>query len=160
MVVLQVTGSPLRTEAAPGGIVTYELAGSVQRAQAILDSWHAVRGYAYTNLAADFPFLLLYSTSIGLACLWAGDVFCQRRWLFLAAPATALALGQWLAAVFDAIENVALLIMLNATSAAGPWPQIAWGFAVPKFVLVALGLLYALLGLCARLFAKPATAMP
>jgi hypothetical protein len=144
MVVLNVSGGPLTTGAAPQGIVSFELAGSVSRIRHILDSWdEAAQLRAAFSLGLDFLFLVAYSTTIGFACLWAAGVARAREWP-LAGAGIPLAWGQWLAALLDALENVALLIMLFG-SVAEPWPQIARWCAVPKFVLVFVGLLYAAL---------------
>lgn len=59
----------------------------------------------------------------------------------------ALAWGQWLAALFDASENIALLKMLHGP-VVEPWPQMARWSAVPKFMLVGAGSLYAVVGAC------------
>lgn len=148
---------PLQTSAAPAGIVSFELAGSEAQARAILDSWDAqTRGLADYSLRLDFLFLVAYSTTIGLACLWAGSVLRGRNIpLTIGAP---LAWGMWLAALFDIMENIALLIELHG-SPQSPWPQIARWCAIPKFALVLVGLVYVLLGalvwLATRVFGRP-----
>ena len=73
----------------------------------------------------------------------------QMRGGALIAVALPLAWAQWLAALCDAIENATLLLILER-GAAEPWPLVAAGFAWVKFLLIALGLLYALAGLVAR----------
>lgn len=60
-----------------------------------------------------------------------------------------LAWGQGLAALLDWVENIALLVVLLEAPVA-PWPQVAWGCAVPKFGLVALGLCYVAAGAVRR----------
>lgn len=145
---MQGVSGPLSTEAAPAGIISYEFAGDVPGAQAILDSWSApVRVRVGLNLGLDFLFLTLYSTTISCACAWVAGA--------LPAPAAslglALAWGQWMAALLDAIENVALLNNLLSTPSV-PWPQIARYCAVFKFALVFLGLLYALIGVISLLW--------
>ena len=62
----------------------------------------------------------------------------------------ALAWGQWLAALLDALENVALLRMLRGPET-HPWPRVARWSAIPKFALVAAGALYAAVGACVHL---------
>ena len=152
-VVLSSIGSHLKTCAAPSQIVSYELAGTPEKAQAILDSWHNVLQYAYASLLVDFPYLILYSTAIGLACIWAGVILGERHWPG-AALAIPLAWGQWLAAVLDATENASLLVMLGPAGPTQPWPAIAYWCAATKFLLVILGLLYAAYGLAVRIVAR------
>ena len=139
---MQGVSGPLSTAAAPAGIISYEFAGDIPGAQAILDSWSApVRVRVGLNLGLDFLFLALYSTTIACVCAWIAGALPAAA----AALGIALAWGQWLAALLDTVENIALLnILLNAP--ASPWPQIARLCAVFKFALVFLGLLYALMG--------------
>jgi hypothetical protein len=142
---MQAVSGPLTTAAAPSGIVSYELARDVAAAQAILDSWDAgVRVRVGLNLGLDYLFLVLYSTAIACACAWIGGAL-RERLRPLASLGSLLAWGQWLAALLDAIENAALLTML-LDAPARPWPAVAWWCAVPKFALVLLGLLFALVG--------------
>jgi hypothetical protein len=150
MGVLNATGDPLKTPAAPQGIVSFELAGDGPSAQAILDSWDCqARAHAGFSLGFDFVFMLLYSSTIGLACVWAARVL-PGRYRPLVAVGLMLAWGQWLAALLDMVENVALLVIL-LDSPGAPWPQIARWCAVPKFALVFLGLGYVALGAVMRL---------
>jgi hypothetical protein len=148
MAALTISGAPLQTAAAPTGIVSYELAGDVPAAQAMLDSWDDVaKIYAGFNLGLDYLFMVLYSTTIAMAILWLADSLKLQGWaLSLAAW---LAWGQWLGAALDAVENGALFFMLVGEAAA-PWPQVAYWSAAVKFALLGLGLLYVLAALAAR----------
>jgi len=140
---------PLRTAAAPQGIVSFELAGDGARAGEILASWdEGARVSAGLSLGMDYLFLLAYSLSIGLGCvLLAGlPVNSGTGLAVLAGP---LAWAQIIAALLDAVENAALIRILQAAGqAAGQgadpssWAALARGCAVPKFVLVLLGLVY------------------
>jgi hypothetical protein len=157
MVILNMSATPLTTGAAPLGIVSFELAGSVSRAQAILDSWNsAAQLHAAFGLGLDYLYMPLYATTIGLACLWAADVLRRRRW-----PASQagmpLAWGLWLAAVCDVGENLALITMMFGV-VADPWPAVSFWFASIKFVLIVLGLIYAVYGVGAALSRKLARA--
>lgn len=148
MAVLNVIGIPLNTEAAPQGIISYELAGNVPTAQAILDSWDSrARVHAGFSLGFDFLFLALYSITIAYACVWVAHSWrdSRRKPAFMASLGLLLAWGQWLAGFLDGVENTALWIVLSK-GAASPWPQIARWCAVVKFALVILGIVYALLG--------------
>ncbi len=142
---MQVVSGPLETAAAPSGIISYELAGDVPTAQAILDSWDSgARVRVGLNLGLDYSFLALYSTSIACACAWIAGAL-RERLRPLASIGLLLAWGQWVAALLDAVENGALLTML-LDAPAQPWPAVAWWCAVLKFALVLLGLLFALAG--------------
>jgi len=100
---------PLQTTAAPKGIVSYELAGSVNDAQLILDSWNpTVRLYAAFSLGLDYLYMPAYAIAIGLACAWAAELWSKRR-RSLAAIGVGLAWGLMVAALCDAVENVALV---------------------------------------------------
>lgn len=146
---LLITGEPLRTEAAPAGILSYEFAGTVAKATQILDSWNEVaRSAAGFNLGLDFLYLLAYSTTIALG------IISVSAGLRLKAPVLAAVLffawGQWLAALLDALENVALVTML-LNAPAEPWPAVAFVCASTKFLLIALGLLYTIAAVLLRL---------
>jgi hypothetical protein len=146
MVLLNMEGKPMITPAAPLGIVSYELAGSVTKAQEILASWNQqAQLSAAFSLGLDYVFMLAYSSAIGLACIWTADAL-RRRGLPLASIGAPLAWGLWLAAVFDAIENVALVVILFGTLQT-PWPEVARWCAIVKFSLIFLGLVYAFFGL-------------
>ena len=56
-------------------IVDFELAGSVQKAQAIIDAWNETdRIRAGFSLGFDYLYMPVYSTTIALACLLAAGV--------------------------------------------------------------------------------------
>jgi hypothetical protein len=155
MLAMNYIGSPLVTGQAPYGIVSYELAGSLEQSAGILASWDAeARLHAAFSLGFDYVFMLFYSTTIGFACAWAAEILQLRGW-----PGSRwglpLAWGQWLAAIFDAVENLALTIFLFG-ALASPWPQIARICALLKFALIFLGILYALYGFAASRVTKPA----
>lgn len=146
LAVFSVIDAPLQNAAAPSGIISFELAGAVARAQAMLDSWDAhARLYAAFGLGLDYLFMVSYAVAIGLGCAGLAGVL-GRRWPRLGRVGRILAWGLLPAALLDAVENIALLRMLLAGAASAPWPALAAGCAAVKFALVALGLLYALAG--------------
>jgi hypothetical protein len=59
----------------------------------------------------------------------------------LATFGVVLAWQQWLAGMLDAMENVALVMMLNG-HVSWFWPAAAWHCALPKFGFVYAGLAY------------------
>lgn len=141
---LFLTGGGLNSRRTPGGIVDLELAGTESRARAVLDAWDAgAQRHAVLAVRLDFLFLLVYSTAISVACMLAAGRLAHRP--YLARVGRPLAWLQWGAAKLDAIENVALLQMLGGR-VQQPWPRIARTCALPKFTIIALGLVYALIG--------------
>lgn len=145
MASLQVLGVPLRTPAAPASIVSYELAGSLARAQEMIASW-GERGQAFAglNLGLDYLFMVAYASAIGLGCVLAARGLFERA-RGAALIGVALAWGQWVAALLDALENYGLIRVLIGTQAEF-WPALARWCAIPKFLIVALGLLYVIVG--------------
>ena len=143
--VLQAVDAPLKTAAAPQGIVSYELAGTTGAAQRILDSWDAAaRVHAGFSLGLDYLYMPTYALTIGLACAWAAQLLGdRRRWLGRVGPVLVLGLGA--AALLDAVENYALTTML-LNAVADPWPSVARWCATGKFALIIVGLVYALAG--------------
>jgi len=143
---LTTVGAILFTDAAPTGIVSFELAGNLERSRAILESWNA-HAHANALLVQGFDslYLIVYPVWFSLACVLLAKKL-KGRWL------QAGMLVSWLiliAAPFDAVENYALIEQLLD----GPssfYAQTAWWAAVPKFALVALATFYLLAGAVAR----------
>jgi hypothetical protein len=145
MFVLLQIDVPLQTTAAPLGIVSYELAGSVDGAQRILDSWNpTARLYAAFSLGLDYLYMPAYAVAIGLACAWAAELWSKRR-SRMAVVGVGLAWGLLAAALCDAIENIGLVTML-LSGVRVPWPAVAFGCAAIKFALIGGGLVVALIG--------------
>lgn len=149
MAALNWISSPLITEQAAMGIISYEFAGSFERAQTILASWNqsGLLRAAFA-LGLDYLFMPLYAFTIGAACRWTGAVLTTRGWPF-APLAGVLAWAQVLAAVLDGIENAALIGLLIGYG----WrfaPAVAAICAGIKFALVFLGLVYTFFGLVVR----------
>ncbi len=143
---LQILGAPLKTDAAPAGIVSFEFAGTPTMAGEIINSWgERGRVYAGLSLGLDYLFLLAYAGTIGLACtLVAGSL--PSSMASMALIGIILAWAQFGAAILDAIENYALIqVLLGSESAL--WSTMAKWCAIPKFMIVALGLLCSAFGL-------------
>ncbi|MBN1375303.1 MAG: hypothetical protein JXA01_04025 [Dehalococcoidia bacterium] len=130
-------------------IVDYELAGSAAKAAGIIGAWDATaRIQAGFSLGLDFLYMLVYSTTIALACLWGATVLRSKGWR---AIGILLAWGLWLAALLDAVENFALATMLFS-NIAEPYPLVAKICALGKFGLILLGLAYCALAAVIRIF--------
>lgn len=158
--VFRVLNNPLVTPVSPGGILSFELAGSVQRARMITNAWKeaslllsAVAGqpnpdivnlpylYAAFGLGLDYLFMPSYALTIALGTLLAAG---RHKGWFLSFGAIA-GYGAFAAALFDAVENYALWqILLGAVYS--PYPQLAAFCATFKFVLILSGIVYSLIG--------------
>ena len=145
MAALQMLGAPLQTQPAPMGIVSFEFAGTLPRAQEILDSWGTTgQTYAGLNLGLDFLFLVSYGAAIGLGCVLVAQCVPERLG-WLRSLGVVLAWALIAAALLDAVENYALIqVLLGAQS--GTWPALARWCAAPKFLIVGTGLLYLVAG--------------
>lgn len=138
---MQVLGKPLISKAAPAGIVSFEFAGNMENALEILASWrHEVRVFAGLNLGFDYVFMFAYGGTIGLGCVLVASRW-QEKLSMLTSIGCLLAWGSILAAVFDAVENYALIRILIG-SFNEIWPVVAMWCAGVKFFLVGIGLLY------------------
>ena len=145
MVSLQVLGGPLKTEVAPSGIISFEFAGKLSLARDIVESWgQKGRVYAGLNLGLDYLFLVAYASSIGLGCVLVARGLSQRVGL-LSLLGVLLAWGQIGAALLDSVENYALIRVLLG-SEGEIWPAVAQWCAMPKFLIVAAGLVYVIIG--------------
>ncbi len=111
--VLQWIGRPLQTAAAPNGIISFELAGTLAAAQAMVASWdQSAQRHAAFSLGLDYLYMPLYADAIALACVRAAAISLHKQ-PAAAALGAVLAWGLGLAALLDAIENVALWQVLQ-----------------------------------------------
>lgn len=128
----------LRTEAAPNGIVSFELARTGETSRAILDSWNPqAREAAMLLQGLDYLYLVVYpiwlsllisSPSERLGGTW------QRAGLWMSTAVL-------LCAPLDAIENHALIVQIMR----GPSDDLAaraWLCATMKFALLFAGWVY------------------
>lgn len=160
--------APLRTPASPNGIVSFELARTPAQAQAIVDVWsgrtiiysdgenqNAVTAqpgetFTYTpipiihaslGLGIDYLFMPLYAFALSFGTLLAAGK--HSGWFRLLG--TVAGYGAFAAALFDAVENYALIkVLLGVVES--PYPEISFYCASIKFGLLIFGLLYALGG--------------
>jgi hypothetical protein len=131
----------LRTPASPSGIVSFEFAGSRERADRMLEAWgEPGRRIAEQSLWLDFLFLAGYAPGLALLCAAAADRARSAR-PRRAALGDALAWGQLAAGGLDALENLALLRVV-AGAQGEAWPILAAAFAAPKFALVGAAFAY------------------
>jgi len=136
---------PLKTADAPMGIVSFELAMVFSKSQAIMNSWdNNARSYALFGLGLDYLYMFAYSFAIGLACIRIATLLPSG----LSTISTAgiwIAWTLWLAALLDALENYALMqLMLGSQNQT--WTLVSFCCAIPKFVIIAFGLCYVIMG--------------
>ena len=153
MALLNGINKPLISSVSPFGIISFELAGTLDSAQKILADWgETLRLIAAFSLGLDYVFMLAYPLAIGLACSWIAEELAAHHHP-LAALGIWLAWAQGLAAFLDAIENISLIEVLLGMEIA-LWPRLAQICAVSKFVLVISGLLYVIFGLVSYLVVR------
>jgi hypothetical protein len=154
-IALSYVDQPLKNPVAPHGIVSFELAGSIQTARAILDSWNAqARLFAAFSLGIDFLYLTAYPLFIALLIYKLAEKFRKSYYLFYRFG-LALALLQPVAGVLDAIENYGLIRLLFG-SMNGTFASLAFFAATVKFTLIVTGVLYFAVGSFWIKFAPPA----
>jgi hypothetical protein len=142
MAVSQVINAPLQNPIAPASIVSFELARTPSNSQALIDSWSSrTQLFAAFGLGFDYLFMPAYAFTISLACLLSAG----RHNGWFGALGAWLGWGLFLAAIFDAIENIGLWNSLQG-NANSDWPQVAFWCASLKFTLILLGIAYGVLG--------------
>ncbi len=145
IIVFSVTGAPLTNAVASYGVVSFELAGTVENAQKILNSWNAnTQIRAAFGLGLDYLFMVVYASTIAFGCGIAARVLDRNGWP-LVRLGNYLSWGVILAALLDAVENLALTILIFG-AVVPPWPEIARWCAMIKFALIFIGIVYAIFG--------------
>jgi hypothetical protein len=128
------------------GIVEFELARTSEKASEYYGELGEKGGDgARESLYLDYPYLILYGLFYAAACLVVGARAAERGMDRLAAWGRPLAVGALLGAACDAVENAALLQVLDGHTDQ-PWPGIAFSFATTKFALLIAASLYAIVG--------------
>lgn len=141
--VFRVLDQPLRTPAAPNGIVSFELAGTPEKAFQVMVSWEPVKDahlFAAFGLGIDYLFMPLYAFTLALGTLLAAGK--HSGWL--KSLGAAAGYGAFAAALFDAVENYALFRILSGAFES-PYPEIAFWCAAVKFGLLVFGIVIAVL---------------
>lgn len=127
------------------GIVPFEVAGTQGEAREILEEWgQQGRDAARVSLYVDFAYLIAYSLFLAVGCTVASERLVRRGMTRLARIGPMLGWAMFAAAAFDAIEDVALLRVLDGHTDA--YPGVALFAAIPKFALAGLGLAYVIGG--------------
>jgi hypothetical protein len=135
-------------------ILGFEFAGSEQRAAQIMAEWgDSGRDYARWSLWIDFGFMLSYGAFFTLAAIATRDFARENGLRGLAAVGIVAPLCAASAAIFDAGENVFLLLTLGGHGGS-LGPPIAAACASLKFLLITLAIVYVVWGLAIRLLRR------
>ena len=139
------------TDGGAPGILAFELVGSKHHAGEMLGEWDShARDLVRLSLWIDYAFMLAYGAFLCLAALATRDFAGERGLRTLAAA------GRWApwcavgAALFDALENANLLLIVGGHGGSVS-PPLATACASIKFVLVILAIGYVAWGLVDRL---------
>jgi hypothetical protein len=98
----------------------------------------------------DFPYIVTYALALSAACIVLAARAADRGRTRLAALGPLFAWFAVIGAGLDALENVAILLVLDG-STGQPWPAIAFGFASVKWMLLAVVVVFLVVGLVATI---------
>lgn len=128
------------------GIIEFELARTAEQASDFYGRLgNSGRDAARESLYIDYLYLVLYALTYAAGCLIVARRAGGRGMAKLASWGRPLAIGSFIAASCDAVENAALLKVLDGHTDQ-PWPGIAFSFASVKFMLLTLAGLYVIVG--------------
>ncbi len=149
-VVLTVVGivleRPMRNAGGPG-ILAFEFAATKARASRILAAWGPRgRHAASVSLAVDYAYVISYVGFLTLAGLATRDLARTCGWRRLATAGTIIPFLAVIAGMFDAIENVFLLLVIGGHGGEHA-PLIATICSSIKFTLIVIVIVYVLSGL-------------
>ena len=147
MVVMAKTGTILKTDAAPMGILNLEFAYNTTKTTTIINSWASINHAdvitaAKNNTYWDFLFLFFYAGFLFLACKKIAANINGP----VAKAGNFIAKGAILAGLLDIIENLGMLITLHGHTSSTIafyttfFSVIKWGLALMavSYVLTAL----------------------
>jgi hypothetical protein len=133
------------------GVIQYEFVGNEDRAAEMLAEWgDAGQDDIRLSLWIDYGFMLVYGAFFTLAGLATRDFAREHGKQALAS------VGRWApwcaiaAALFDALENANLLLILGGHGGSIS-PPLATACASIKFLLITIAVVYAVWGLVAKL---------
>jgi len=142
----------LKNELAENGIVSFELAKDLKASNLILNSWNEhAKIAASLSMGLDFLFLIIYASFIALLIhklnerLWKNKPFYNVGIILVWAA--------FIMALSDAVENIALIRLLLGDMQQH-WSSIAYYFAIIKFTILIIGMLYILLSFMYLLIKK------
>ena len=129
----------------PGDIVEFEMAKTSERATSILQQWQNDGKFdaAIQSIYLDFFFIVLYTLTIYLGCrylasLSSNEIFARAGKIF--------SYLIFAAAIFDVVENMAMLRSLNDGITVNQ-VSLAHKMAISKFSIVLMTLFYIGIGI-------------
>jgi hypothetical protein len=140
---------PLKSEVSPLGIISLELAKTLENATKILNTWNATETAmqaAEWSLWFDYVFIITYVLLLTLV------IHRVRRVIWKETTSLGYRLGTVLigivvfAGLLDMVENFALLQLFYGDSQTH-WATLAYATAVVKFINIILGILYVIVSL-------------
>ncbi len=138
--IMRFFGAPLKNGTAPNGIFSFELAKELSNSKAILNSWDDYAMiFAGLSMKFDFLFLVIYALFLSLVTHRLNESVWVKGRMYQFGILVCYLI--FLAAFFDIIENIALIQLLKG-DLLQIWSSIAYYFAVIKFGLLALGLVF------------------
>jgi len=139
---MQSFGAPLKNEVTLAGVFSFELAKDIEKSTLILNSWNTEAMIsAKKSMYFDFLFLCVYSTFMGLLIFKLNRKFKSKKHIVPEIMIGAV----FIAAFFDVIENIALLQLIYGNYKQ-IWSSMAYYFAALKFILLAIAIVYILVG--------------
>lgn len=135
-------------------VMAFEFAGSRAHAAQIMGEWGPKgRSAAHLSLILDYGYMLSYGLFFALAGFAVRDIARSRGWRRVAAAGAVIPFFALAAAIFDASENIALLLTLggHGGSLAPPFATVCSTF---KWTLIGVAILYVLLGTALRMRAR------
>lgn len=135
-------------------ILGFEFASNEQRAAQIMAEWgNSGRHYARWSLWIDFGFMLSYGAFFTLAAVATRDFARDNGLRQLATVGIVAPFAAAFAAIFDAGENVFLLLTLGGHGGSFG-PSIAAICASLKFLLISFAIVYVFWGMVSRLLRR------
>lgn len=134
------------------GIVSFQLAKNISVSNEIINSWSQVSQIACgISLGLDYIFLISYTLLIALLIHKLNEVLWKRSAIYNFGIILIFSLV--FAAIFDAIENIGLIQLLLG-NIEQKWSSLAFYFAIPKFIIIVIGIIYILFNFVYYLFQK------
>ena len=122
------------------GIVDFQLAKDLSVSKEIINSWNETSKIACgISLGIDFLFLISYCSLIAILIHQLNEKLWRKNSLYYLGAFFIFI--TFFAGVLDAIENLALIELLLG-SLQQKWTSISYYCAIPKFIIIGLGILY------------------